>query len=262
MSGNGIKYRCSLSNVWVCAANFIKSGRFQTTYKYGTLEYNVLREKIAVHIRDHRNSKTYDTYFPLSLIGYALKPNKVYCGKVPQKHTKPIPRGVRAIKIKAYSNTANLLARLLYSEAAGDSHYNAGRSILRAIAWVIKNRVAGNTHPNSYLSVIYQKGSTGKPHFRGIPGGDNSINWNNFPNAKGNWNVEAKNKAIIISNEVLSDKVSDPTFGSEWFWFRKNDIINPAVFIENEIKSGRLHIRLAIKNLNPHNPGTWIFAGK
>lgn len=92
MSGNSIRYRCSLSDVWVCAASFIKSGRFQTTYsQYGSSEYKVLRKKIAVHIRDHRNPVTHDTYLPLSLIGYALNPSIAYRA-TPQRGITPINR--------------------------------------------------------------------------------------------------------------------------------------------------------------------------
>ena len=191
---------------------------------------------------------------PLYVFRRALKTSKVFHGKRPQKQAKPIQRNTnsnRVNQIRANSNTAILLARLLYSEAAGDSHYSAGRDILRAIAWVIKNRVNGHTHPNSYSSVIYQKGRTGKPHFRGLPGGDNSYNWNNFPVAKGGWNIKAKNESIKVANEILAGNIPDPTSGSEWFRFRKYNKINPKVFIEKEILAGRLFIKLKINTKQP-----------
>lgn len=130
---------------------------------------------------------------------------------------------------------------------------------------MIKNRVTGNTHPNSYSSVIYQKGNTGKPHFRGLPGGDNVTNWNQFPNINDNWSsyyTEAKKNVILVANEVVLGKIPDPTFGSEWFRFRKNHIIDPTVFIEEKIKSSAFRIRLSINNKNPKHTGTWIFVSQ
>jgi len=243
MTQNTIIVNCRLNEknlyVWGCAKLIVSDS---SLIKHRYIGNHNLETKVGNYLKKEKTKlKLGENCIPIPvyIFGSSLKSTKVYCGKAPQTHTRPILRSARAIKIKvkAYSNTANLLARLLYSEAAGDSHHEPGLFILRAIAWVIKNRVTGNTHPNSYSSVIYYKGNTGKPHFRGLPGGDNVTNWNQFPNINDNWSsyyTEAKRNAILVANEVVLGKIPDPTFGSEWFRFRKNHTIDPTVFIEKK----------------------------
>ncbi len=148
MSGNSIRYRCSLSDVWVCAASFIKSGRFQTTYsQYGSSEYKVLRKKIAVHIRDHRNPATHDTYLPLSLIGYALNSNIAYRA-TPQRGVAPINRaGGNKLRV----SSTRILPWMKDLRAKRPREASAFKQAL------IKNEVNGGVRADILITIIAEE---------------------------------------------------------------------------------------------------------
>ena len=109
-------------------------------------------------------------------------------------------------KVFAIEDNKILLARIIFAEAAGE--FYSGKV---AVGWVVRNRVESRKFPNTYWGVIFQRAQ-----FSGV----NSKLWKLTYDLKKMtaYQFSVWQDCLKIAQDVIEDKVSDPTHGADHYY--------------------------------------------